>query len=138
MAGSLRAMLYTTDIVDPTDGVKSIVLKLDESNAKLGGGVEATPGNIASATLADALDYQRLEPRYMLLEGETSGGRPVRRKVIVCDPENVLFNQGGTTVMGVMVGNSSEAVTMTVTGTVGEKRTFFKTVDTGLDDGTST
>jgi len=74
----------------------------------------------------------------MLLEGVTTGGKPVRRKVTVCDPENVLFNSGGTTVVGVMVGNSSEAVTMTITGTVGETRTFFKTVDTGLDDGSAT
>jgi hypothetical protein len=136
MAGSLRAMLYTTDIVDGSEN-KSVVLKLDESNAKLGGGVEATPSNIAAATLAVATDYQRLEPRYMNLEGVTVGGKTVRRKVITCDPENVLFNAGGTTVMGVMVGNVSEAVTMTVTGTVGEKRTFFKTADTGLDDGTA-
>lgn len=138
MAGSFRAMIYTTDISDGAGGNKSIVLKLDESNAKLGGGVEATPGNLATVTLASAEDYQRLEPRYMLLEGVTSGGRPVRRKVITPDPANVLFNEGGTTVVGVMVGNASEAVTMTVTGTVGEKRTFFKTVDTGLDDGTAT
>ena len=53
MAGSMRAMLYTTDIVDGAEN-KSIVLKLDESNAKLGGGVEATPANIAAATLAVA------------------------------------------------------------------------------------
>jgi hypothetical protein len=130
-------MLYTTDIIEGGEN-KSIVLKLDESNAKLGGGIEATPANIAAATLAVATDYQRLVPRYMLLEGVTSGGKPVRRKVITCDPANVLFNEGGTTVMGVMVGNASEAVTMTVTGTVGEQRTFFKTVDTGLDDGTAT
>lgn len=137
MAGSLRAMLYTTDIVSGGDR-KSIVLKLDESNAKLGGGVEATPSNIAATTQAVSTDYQRLEPRYMNLEGVTAGGKPVRRKVIVCDPANVLFNSGGTTVMGVMVNNSSEAVTMLVTGTVGEKRTFFKTTDTGLDDGSAT
>lgn len=138
MAGSLRAMIYVSDIVDGESERKGIVLKLDESNAKLGGGVEATPSAIADANLANALDYQRLEPRYMLLEGVTTGGKPVRRKVTTCDPANVLFNQGGTTVMGVMVGNSSEAVTMTVTGTVGEKRTFFKTADSGLDDGTAT
>lgn len=138
MAGSMRAMLYTSDIVTAESERKSLVLKLDESNAKLGGGVEATPANIAAVTLATAEDYQRLEPRYMLLEGVTTGNKPVRRKVVVCDPDNVLFNQGGTTILGVMVGNSSEAVTMTVTGTVGEKRTFFKTVDTGLDDGTAT
>ena len=137
MAGSMRAMLYTSDIVEGGER-KSIVLKLDESNAKLGGGLEATPSNIAATTLATALDYQRLVPRYMLLEGVTAGGKPVRRKVTVCDPENVLFNEGGTTVVGVMVGNVSEAVTMQVTGTVGETRTFFKTVDTGLDDGTAT
>lgn len=138
MAGSLRAMIYVSDIVDSASARKGLVLKLDESNAKLGGGVEATPAAIAEANLANALDYQRLEPRYMLLEGVTAGGKPVRRKVTTCNPANVLFNQGGTTVMGVMVGNSSEAVTMTVTGTVGEKRTFFKTVDSGLDDGTAT
>jgi len=138
MAGSLRAMLYTSDISDGAGGRKSLVLKLDESNAKLGGGVEATPGNIGAVTLATANDYQRLEPRYMNLEGVTTGGKPVRRKIIVCDPENVLFNTGGTTILGVMVNNVSEAVTFTVTGTVGEKRTFFKTVDTGLDDGTAT
>lgn len=136
MAGSMRAMLYTSDIISGGENL-SIVLKLDESNAKLGGGVEATPANIAAATLASALDFQRLVPRYMLLEGVTAGGKSVRRKVTVCDPANVLFNDGGTTVMGVMVGNTSEAVTMTVTGTVGESRTFFKTVDTGLDDGTA-
>lgn len=137
MAGSMRAMLYTSDIISGGENL-SLVLKLDESNAKLGGGVEATPANIAAVTLASALDYQRLVPRYMLLEGVTTGGKAVRRKVTVCDPANVLFNDGGTTVMGVMVGNTSEAVTMTVTGTVGEQRTFFKTVDTGLDDGTAT
>lgn len=137
MAGSMRAMLYTSDIISGGDNL-SIVLKLDESNAKLGGGVEATPANIAAATLASALDYQRLVPRYMLLEGVTAGGKPVRRKVTVCDPANVLFNDGGTTVMGVMVGNTSEAVTMQITGTVGETRTFFKTVDSGLDDGSAT
>jgi hypothetical protein len=130
-------MLYTTDIVDGAE-VKSIVLKLDESNAKLGGGVEATPANIAAATMAVATDFQRLVPRYMLLEGVTAGGKTVRRKVTVCNPANVLFNDGGTTVVGVMVGNVSEAVTMTVTGTIGEQRTFFKSVDTGLDDGTAT
>jgi len=137
MAGSLRSMIYITDIFDGTEA-KSIVLKMDESNAKLGGGVEATPGNLSGIVLATASDYQRLVPRYLLLEGVTLGGKPVRRKVVVCDPTNGLFNDGGTTVMGVMVGNTSEAVTMTVTGTVGEKRTFFKTVDTGLDDGTAT
>lgn len=138
MAGSLRAMLYQTDISDGAGGFKSIVLKLDESNAKLGGAVEATPANIAAVTLADASEYQRLEPRYMLLEGVTSGNRPVRRKIVVADPANVLFAQGGTTILGVMVGNSSEAVTFTVSGTVGESRTFFRTTDTGLDDGTAT
>lgn len=137
MAGSMRAMLYTSDIISGGENL-SIVLKLDESNAKLGGGLEATPANIAAATLASALDYQRLVPRYMLLEGVTAGNKPVRRKVTVCDPANVLFNNGGTTVMGVMVGNSSEAVTMQITGTVGETRTFFKTVDSGLDDGSAT
>lgn len=137
MAGSLRAMLYTTDIVDGADN-KSIVLKLDESNAKLGGGVEATPANIAAVVSAVATDFQRLEPRYMNLEGVTLGGKTVRRKVIVCSPDNVLFNAGGTTVLGVMINNVSEAVTFTVTGTVGEKRTFFKTSDTGLDDGSAT
>ena len=138
MAGSLRAMVYTSDIGDGDGGVKSLILKLDESNAKLGGGVEATPGNLSGLTLADASDYQTFRPRYMLLEGVTSGNRPVKRKVVVCDPDNALFNSGGTTVMGVMVNNVSEAVTMTVTGNVGERRTFFKTVDTGLDDGSST
>lgn len=136
MAGSLRAMIYISDIVAAGDR-KIIVLKLDESNAKLGGGVEATPANIAAGVEAGSGDYQRLEPRYMNLEGVTSGGKPVRRKVITCAPDNVLFNEGGTTVMGVMVNNVSEPVTMTVTGTVGEKRTFFKTTDTGLDDGTA-
>lgn len=136
MAGSLRAMLYTTDITDGVDR-RSIVLKLDESNAKLGGGVEATPAAIGAAVLSIATDYQRLQPRYMLLEGVTAGGKTVRRKIVTCDPDNSLFNDGGTTVVGVMVGNVSEAVTMTVTGTIGEQRTFFKTVDTGLDDGTA-
>jgi hypothetical protein len=130
-------MLYTSDISDGTDR-KSIILKLDESNAKLGGGLEATPGNIGSATMALQNDYQRLVPRYMLLEGVTAAGKPVRRKITVCDPENVLFNNGGTTVLGVMVNNVSEAVTMTITGTVGEQRTFFKSTDSGLDDGTAT
>lgn len=130
-------MLYLSDIFDGTDR-KSIILKLDESNAKLGGGLEATPGNIGAATMALQNDYQRIVPRYMLLEGVTAGGKPVRRKITVCDPENALFNNGGTTILGVMVNNVSEAVTMTVTGTVGEARTFFKSVDSGLDDGTST
>lgn len=139
MAGSKRQMLYITDIPNAAgDDKKRLILNVDESNAKLTGGVEYTPGNLGALELADATDYVRIEPRRLLLEGVTAGGKTVRRSIIACDPDNALVANGGTTVLGVMVGNESEAVTFFVSGVVGEKRTIPKTTDTGLDDGTST
>lgn len=139
MAGSKRAMLYRTDIPTGTEGeYKWRVLNIDESNAKLTGGLEATPGNEAGKEFCTDQDFSRMEERKLLLEGETAGGKTVRRSIIACDPGNALVASGGTTVVGVMVGNESEAVTMYVSGVVGEKRTFRKTTDTGLDDTTAT
>lgn len=139
MAGSKRQMLYVSDIPDSAGtGKKRVILNIDESNAKLTGGVEYTPGNLGALELADNTDYIRLEPRKLHLEGTTAGGKKVRRSIIACDPANALVANGGTTVMGVMVGNESEAVMMFVSGITGEKRTIPKTTDTGLDDGTAT
>lgn len=142
MAGSKRELIYITDIpTEAGDELKVMIIDQDESNGKLTGGVEATPGNLSGAELAQEgqdYKYRGLRPRRLLLQGLTSGGRTVRRSIIANDPGNVLVRSGGTTVMGVMVGNESEAVTMTVTGVVGERRTFPRSVDTGLDDGTAT
>lgn len=138
MAGSKRNMVYQTDISDGAGGFLYDIINIDESNAKLCGGVEATPGNLAGKTLVNPTNGRIRKRRSLLLEGKTAGGAPVRRRIIVCDPAAALYVNGGTTVMGVMVGNSSEAVTMFVSGTVGEARTFFKTTDSGLDDTTAT
>jgi len=139
MAGSKRAMLYRTDIPASTEGEhKWRILNVDESNAKLTGGLEATPGNEAGKEFCTDQDFARMEERQLLLEGQTAAGKTVRRSLIACDPDNTLVANGGTTVVGVMVGNESEAVTMFVSGVVGEKRTFRKTVDSGLDDTTAT
>lgn len=139
MAGSMRQMLYKTDIPDSAGtGRKYRIVNVDESNAKLTGGLEATPGNESGLEFAGDQDYIRLELRRLLLEGTTAGGKTVRRSIVACDPDNTLVANGGSTVMGVMVNNSSEDVTMYVSGVVGEKRTFRKNFDSGLDDLTTT
>jgi hypothetical protein len=139
MAGSKRQMLYITDIPNAAgDDKKRLILNVDESNAKLTGGLEYTPGNLGTLELASNKDFVRMDYRRLHLEGKTSGGKTVRRSIIACDPDNALVANGGTTVMGVMVGNESEAVTMFVSGVTGESRTIPKTTDTGLDDTTST
>jgi len=141
MAGSRRLMLYVTDIISSDNtSYKRLILSVDESNAKLTGGVEATPANIAAVELAGIKqDFLNIQYRQLLLEGKTTDGKTVRRSIIACDPENTLVANGGTTVMKVFVGpNTVEDVTMFVSGVVGEKRTFIRTIDTGLDDGTAT
>jgi hypothetical protein len=141
MAGSKRNMLYETDIPASTEGeYKWLVLNLDEGNSKTLGMQEATPGNLSGKEFAvQGSDFLYIRPRYVLLEGETSGGKTVRRKWVAGDPANTLVVNGGTTVQGVFVGpNTVEDVTFAVTGIVGEKRTLVASVDTGLDDGTST
>jgi hypothetical protein len=140
MAGSKRNMVYRTDIPDSGSSYKVIVLSLDESNAKLFGGEEATPGNLSGKEFAaPGQDYLRLVPRYALLEGKTTAGRIVRRRIIVPDPENTLFVSGGTTVLAVFVAaNTIESVTFDITGVVGEARTLVRGFDSGLDDGTTT
>lgn len=137
MAGSKRNMLYETDIPDGASGFLFDIINTDESNAKLTGGVEATPGNMGGKLFVSPTNGRIRKRRALLLEGKTADGKPVRRRVTVFDPSNALFVNGGTTVMGVMVGNASEAVTMFVSGTTGEARTFFKTTDSALDDGTA-
>lgn len=140
MAGSKLEMIYKTDIPNTAgDGTKILILDVDESNARLTGGVMATPGNIGDQEVAvRGKDFKRLRPRRLLLEGTTDGGRLVRRSIIACDYDNALVKGGGTTVMGVMVGNESEPVTMVCSGVVGEKRTFLRSTDTGLDDDSQT
>lgn len=139
MAGSKRPSIYITDIPNAAgDGNKIIVINGDESNAEATGGVAATPSNLASREFAsEGGDYIRLEPRYILLQGQTSGGRIVRRKIVAYDPENTLFVDGGTLSLGVMTGaDTVEAVTFSVSGMVGEKRTVVPgLLDTGLNDG---
>lgn len=141
MAGSKRNMLYETDIPGTTEGTfKFLVLNLDEGNSKTIGMLEATPGNIAGKEFAvQGSDFLHIRPRYILLEGETTAGKTVRRKWVAGDPANTLVVNGGTTVQGVFTGpNTVEDVTFAVTGVVGEKRTLVASTDTGLDDGTAT
>lgn len=139
MAGSKRPSIYITDIPNGVgDGNKIIVINGDESNAEATGGVAATSANLASREFAsEGGDYIRLEPRYVLLQGQTVDGKIVRRKLTAYDPNNALFVDGGTVSMGVMTGaDTSEAVTFSVTGMVGEKRTVVPALlDTGLTDG---
>lgn len=140
MAGSRRPMLYETDIPDGADGFKFLILNIDESNAKTLGALEATPGNQADKEFAvQGQDFLTIRPRYILLQGETSDGKTVRRRWPACDPNNTLVVNGGTTVQGVFTGpNTVEDVTFSVTGVVGEKRTLVAAQDTGLDDGSGT
>lgn len=141
MAGSLLPMLYRTDIPDDAGtGFKYLILKLDESNSKALGGEAATDANIAGKEFAtQGTDYLKIEPRYVLLEGKTTGGVTVRRKWVAPDPTDDLYAEGGT-VQGIVnvTATTIELVTFSVSGMVGEKRTVRRPLlDSGLDDGTA-
>jgi len=138
MAGSKDRFVYLSDILDENDTRKYLVLSLDESNAELMGGVHFTDAAVAGIEPATARDYIRIEPRYVLVEGTTSGGKTVRRKLIAPDPENSYWVSGGSMQLSVSTGTTTnETVTFRVTGMVGEKRTVAPTTasDSGLDDG---
>lgn len=143
MAGSRRPSIYLSDVLAEDDTPKILIINGDESNAEATGGLPATDANIGTSEFVElGNDALRIEPRYILLEGQTTGGKPVRRRIIAYDPESSLYQDGGTLQMLVQTGaTTSEVVTFNVSGMVGEKRTMVKKVaptDTGLDDGDAT
>lgn len=138
MAGSKDRFVYLTDILDASDERKYLVLELDESNSELVGATHYTAAAVTGLTAAGAADYIRLEPRYILVQGATTGGKTVRRRIVCPNPENSLWVSGGTVSMSVQIGPATnETVVFRVTGMVGEKRSVAQAgaVDTGLDDG---
>jgi len=103
MAGPLGHFVYVSD-----DG-NSYKLKMDASNAAVGGGVAATTET----------EYRRgWYPRYIL--AESSAGK--RRKVPICDPASGVWTGATATVALEEVGVTG-TVTYTVTGRFGEQRT---------------
>jgi hypothetical protein len=134
-------MLYETDIpASGDDEFKHLILNLDESNSKDVGMVEATTANQAGLEFAvQGQDYLNIRPRYILIQGVTTDGKTVRRRITAGDPSNPLVVNGGTLTQAVFTGPQTvESVVFSVTGVVGEKRTLVPADDTGLDDGTAT
>jgi hypothetical protein len=131
-------MLYRTDISTGTAGeYKYLIVNIDESNARLCGGLPATAANRAGKEFATGEDYLRIEYRKLYLQGENADGKTVRRSIIACDPDDDLYSNGGTVNLGFMTDDDSlEVVACSVTGVVGEKRTLPFEGDSGLDDGT--
>lgn len=142
MGGSVQWFLYETDVPGTNAGeYKWLPLKMDESNALLFGGLKNTTANRAGKEFLSASDGLIVEPRYVLAEGRTAGGRTVRRKLTVCDPNNSLWQSGGTISLAVMTGGQAanvENVVFNLTFSSGEKRRYSidANPDTGLDDTT--
>jgi len=140
MAGSLTKFLYQEDSPDGTTAGRIKLVNLDESNQRGLGEIPATP---ASATAAGVSRVERLSgrERYILLQGRTTSGTVVTRKIIVSNPINVFFLQGGNLILPVLTGASNsviENVSFAITQSVGEVRKFaLLTADSGLTDGSN-
>jgi len=140
MAGSLTKFIYREDSPDGTTAGREKLVSLDESNQRGIGEIPATP---ASATAAGVSRVEKLSgrERYILLQGRTAGGIVVTRKVIVSNPINAFFLQGGNLILPVLTGVSNsvvENVSFAVTQSVGEVRKFaLLTADSGLTDGSN-
>lgn len=132
MAGSLQKFIYTDDA-----GFRKI-LNLDESNTRALGFAPATVLEVSALGIPSRLSKLNGNERYILMQGVTSGGRPVRRKIIVPTNTNGYFVDGGGFTVDVSIGTGgSEAVLMQVTRAVGEAKVFaLLGTDTGLDDTT--
>jgi len=132
MAGSLQKFVYEDDA-----GFRKII-NLDESNTRSLGYTPATVAEVALLGIPSRISKLNGNERYILMSGSTSGGRPVRRKLIVPKADNGYFTDGGGFSVNVAVsGTASEAVIMQVTRAVGEAKAFaLLGTDTGLDDTT--
>lgn len=132
MAGSLQRFVYS---VDPDSGGNSTsrVLVLDESNQRAIGNVT---GPIPPGLDPIPATITRLEPRYIYWQGETQGGRVVRRKIVVLDTFNPFYQIGGELILPIQVEDVIENITGFITGSVGEKKSFAAPdgQDTGQDD----
>lgn len=143
MGGSIQQFLYRTDVPSSVeDEYKYIVIKGDESNLLVMGGLRNTSANRAGKEfLTQGVDALRIEPRYINLEGRTAAGRPVKRRLIAPDPTVALWKTGGGVTLAVSTGGlaaATEDVSFAVSSAIGEKRTFGRDAnpDTGLDDTT--
>lgn len=131
MAGSKDTFIYFGD-----DGNK--LVRLDESNTRALGAVPATEA--AATAAATGRRIRRLDgsERYINCTGQTAGGRPVSRKLIVPTADNTFFVNGGTIELPVLVSPDNggvELVTFRITNVVGEGKSFANlSQDTGLDD----
>jgi hypothetical protein len=132
MSGSIQKFVYTDD-----SGYKKII-NLDESNTRQLGYTPATVLSVAALGIPSRVSKLNGKERYVLMAGVTSGGRPVRRKLIVPEADNAYFATGGgfSVIVDVATG-TAETVVMQVTRAVGEAKSFaLLGTDTGLDDGT--
>lgn len=132
MAGSLQKFIYRDDA-----GFYKIVM-LDESNTRGLGYTPAGVAEVAALGIPSRISKLNGNERYILMAGVTSGGRPVRRKIIVPRNDNGYFVDGGGFNVDVSIGvGGSESVLMQVTRAVGEAKAFaLLGTDTGLDDTT--
>ena len=140
MSGSLSKFLYQEDSPDGTTAGRIKLVSLDESNQRGIGEVPATPATAAAANVSRVEKLSGRE-RYILLQGSTASGIVVTRKIIVSNPINTFFLQGGNLILPILTGVSNslvENVTFAVTQSVGEVRKFaLLTSDTGLTDGSN-
>jgi len=132
MAGSLQKFIYRDD------AAFSKIVNLDESNSRALGYTPATVAEVALAGIPARVSKLNGNERYILVAGVTSGGRPVRRKIIVPRSDNAFFTDGGAIALDVSISaGTSESVIMQVTRAVGEAKVFaLLGTDTGLDDTT--
>lgn len=132
MAGSKQKFIYLDDA-----GFRKI-LNLDESNCRSLGYSPATATEVAALGIPSRVSKLNGNERYVLMQGVTSDGRPVRRKMIVLQNNNTFFNDGGGFNVDVSIGvGGSESVLMQITRSVGEAKVFaLLGTDTGLDDTT--
>lgn len=131
MSGSLQKFIYTDD------QARTRIVNLDESNTRALGYIPATNLEVDALGIPRKISKLTGGERYILLTGVTTGGKPVRRKVIVPTNNNTFFLDGGGFNLNAEVGNALETIAMQVTAAVGEKKRFaLLGTDTGLDDGT--
>lgn len=137
MTGSKENFIYKSD-PNALGEINAKVIKLDESNTRAMGYVPITATELAALPdkRVKAMDGSE---RYIGLQGITTGGKVVQRKLIVPDVTDTLFQSGGTLTLPVLTGGANatlESVVFTVISAIGESKSFVRIGDTGLNDGT--
>jgi hypothetical protein len=105
MAGRLGKFIYTID------GGASYNIRMDLSNA-------ATLQNPAAAESAVVNLPGSFRPRYLLCE--QTDDRSIKRRIVVCNPGNANYLNGGSIQLETIAGSKP----FIITGRVGEKASF--------------